>query len=112
MSRDMKPRHPLRIRRRFEVRYGEPGGERFTGFSGNISSNGIMIRTGRVFGEGVLLEMELKMPRGSIHLKGRVRWARQGSVQLLSSGRIGMGIVLVNPPADLLASLDAQTGQP
>jgi hypothetical protein len=106
------PRKPNRLRRRFEIRYGEPGGERFTGYSGNISGQGIMVRTARVFGEGVLLDLELKLPHGSIHLKGRVRWARQGNVQLLSSGRIGMGISLVNPPADLLASLDARIAKP
>jgi hypothetical protein len=98
----MRPRHPRRLRRRYEILYGEPGGPRFTGYSGNISTTGIMIRSVRVFGQGALLELEIKLPEGSLHLKGRVRWARQGSVQLLSSGRIGMGVVFEDPPADLL----------
>lgn len=105
----MKPRHPpRRLRRRFEIQYGEPGGPRFTGYSGNISASGIMIRSVRVFGEGVLLEMDLMLPDGPMRLQGRVRWARQGSVQLLSSGRIGMGVVFVDPPPELLARLDPE----
>jgi hypothetical protein len=101
----MRPRHPRRLRRRFEVIYGEPGGPRFTGYSGNVSTSGLMIRSVRVFGEGVVLDMELKLPDGPVQLKGRVRWARQGSVQMLSTGRIGMGVVFVNPSPELIARI-------
>jgi len=33
-------------------------------------------------------------------------WAREGPVQFLSTGRVGMGITFLQPPADLLSFLE------
>jgi hypothetical protein len=93
-----------RFRKRVEVRYGvkEPG---FTGYSGNISASGMMVRAVRVFGPGVTLNLELKFPDGTIKVRGQVLWAREGTVQLLPTGRVGMGIRFIDPPAELLRAI-------
>lgn len=95
-----------RYRRRVEVRYG-PATPHFKGYSGNISETGIMIRAVRVFGPGIILNMDLDFPGGTIRLRGRVLWAREGSVQLLTTGRIGMGVRLIDPPAEFMEALAA-----
>ena len=90
-----------RVRRRIEVRYG-PAGPRFIGYSGNLSRTGLMVRTTRVFRPGTVLSIELKPAGRSIPLRGRVMWARKGSVQWLGTGRIGMGVHLIDPPDGFL----------
>jgi hypothetical protein len=96
----------LRLRKRVEVRYGvtEPS---LTGYSGNISRTGIMIRATRVFGPGTILQLELKFPTGTILARGQVSWAREGSVQLLPTGRVGMGIKFLDPPPELLSLMES-----
>jgi len=89
-----------RYRRRVEVRYG-PAELQCAGYSGNISESGIMIRATRVFAPGTLLNLELKLPARTLRLRGKVLWAREGSVQLLPTGKVGMGIKFVDPPAEL-----------
>jgi len=91
-----------RIRRRVEVLYGleEPT---LRGYSGNISRTGIMIRCTRVFGPGLLLRMLIKFPDQEIQVRGRITWARKGSISLLSTGRVGMGVRFIDPPEELLA---------
>ena len=93
-----------RFRKRVEVRYGVKEPE-FTGYSGNISRSGIMVRAVRVFGPGVTLNLELKFPDKTIKTRGMVSWAREGNVQLLATGRVGMGIKFVDPPEELLRVL-------
>ena len=95
-----------RYRRRVQVRYG-PGTPHFTGFSGNISESGIMIRAVRVFGPGILLNMELDFPGKTVRVRGRVLWAREGGLQLLPTGRIGMGVRFIDPPDEFFEVLEA-----
>ena len=95
-----------RYRRRIEVRYG-PGTPHFRGYSGNISRSGIMIRAIRVFGAGLILNLELDFPGKTVTVRGKVLWAREGSVQLLPTGRVGMGIKLIDPPTEFFAALEA-----
>ncbi len=99
---DARKKAALRLRKRIEVRYGlkEPT---LAGYSGNISITGLMIRCTRVFGPGLVLKMVLKFPDQEIAARGRITWAREGSVSLLSTGRIGMGVKFIDPPAELLA---------
>ena len=94
-----------RLRKRVEVRYGleEPD---LTGFTGNLSASGLMIRTMRVFGRGTLLNVELVMPEGVIRARARVMWAREGSLTLISTGRIGMGLKFIETPAALQGLLE------
>ena len=103
------PRH----RRRVEVRYAPRGRPEQIGFSGNISVSGMMLRTPRVHPPGTLLTLEVRFPQGPITLTGRVMWAREGPMTWLPTGKIGMGIKFVDPPAnlaDLLKLAAAPTG--
>lgn len=103
----------LRYRRRIEVRYREEGGPERIGYSGNVSIAGMMLRTPRVVPPGTILTLEVRFPQGAITLMGRVVWAREGPLTFLSTGRIGMGIKFVDPPADLsalLKTVSAPTG--
>jgi len=94
-----------RYRRRVEVRYG-PAEPECAGYSGNISETGIMIRSTRVFAPGTLLNLELKLPDNTVKLRGKVTWAREGGVQLLPTGKVGMGVRFVDPlPPELAAIL-------
>jgi hypothetical protein len=103
------PRH----RRRVEVHYKEKGHPAQIGFSGNISASGMMLRTPRVVAPGTILTLEVRFPQKTIILTGRVMWAREGPLSWLSTGRIGMGIKFVDPPAGLatlVRSASAPTG--
>jgi len=94
-----------RARKRLEVRYGldEP---RYIGYSGNLSKTGIMVRAVHVFPPGSVLNLDLKLPGGSVRARGEVIWAREGPPQWVMTGRIGMGITFIEPPAELLAHVD------
>jgi hypothetical protein len=99
----------LRYRRRLEVHYVAQGHDPQMGYSGNISNTGMMIRTPNVLAPGTIVEMELRLPNGSIDVKGRVVWARTGPMTWLATGRIGMGIRFIDPPTDLVSRLRSQT---
>ena len=98
-----------RYRRRLEVRYAAQGRASQIGYSGNISNTGMMIRTPNVLPPGTILDLELKAPQETIMLSGRVVWARTGPMTWLATGRIGMGIRFIDPPADLVALLRSRT---
>ena len=94
-----------RARKRVEVRFG-PEQPQFIGYSGNVSRSGIMVRAIRVFAPGTVLNLELKFPDATFNVRGEVVWAREGPVQFLSTGRVGMGINFVQPTAEFLQYLD------
>lgn len=105
-----------RFRRRLEVRYGDGTTPPSMGYSGNLSAHGMMIRTPRIFPPGSVLDLELRFAAGTVTLRGKVVWAREGPMVWLSSGRIGMGIKFIAPPenlAELIASgpAAAETGR-
>lgn len=90
-----------RYRRRVEVRYVGAGRKERIGFSGNISLSGMMLRTPVVLPPGTILDLEIHFPTHILTLQGRVMWAREGPLSLLSTGRIGMGIRFIDPPPEL-----------
>lgn len=94
-----------RAHKRLEVRYGldEPT---HIGYSGNLSKTGIMLRAVKVFAPGSVLNLDLKLPGGSVRARGEVVWAREGPPQWIMTGRIGMGITFIDPPPELLAHVD------
>ena len=98
-----------RYRRRLEVHYTARGRVSQIGYSGNISNTGMMIRTPNVLEPGTVVDLELRLPHGSIAVTGRVVWARTGPMTWLATGRIGMGIRFIDPPADLVTQLRDQT---
>jgi len=71
------------------------------GFTGNLSGHGMMIRTPRVLAPGTLLKIELRFPQRSLTVTGRVVWAREGPVQWLATGKVGMGVKFIDPPPEL-----------
>lgn len=100
IKRDSAPR----IKKRIEVRFGKDK-PTYPGYSGNISRSGMMIRTTRVFGPGSRLKVEIKTPDGPFMVGARVEWARAGTIQLLQTGRVGMGVRFIDPPEDFIAWL-------
>jgi uncharacterized protein (TIGR02266 family) len=100
-----------RARRRVEVRYG-PDDPQFIGYSGNVSRTGIMIRAIRVFAPGTVLNLDLKFPDAAFRVRAVVVWAREGPVQFLSTGRVGMGVTFLDAPADFLSFLERVSGRP
>ena len=103
-----------RARKRVEVRFG-PDEPTFIGYSGNVSRTGVMVRPVRVFAPGTILQLELKFPAGSFRMRGFVVWAREGGVQWLSTGRVGMGITFIDPPEEFLRTVPesgARAGPP
>jgi hypothetical protein len=95
-----------------EVRYS-PDGIMLTGWSGNISATGVMVRAVRVFPPGTVLHLEIELgPSRFLKLRGVVRWACEGTVQLLPTGRIGMGIRFIDPPADLMKLVESAMSAP
>lgn len=104
----MRPRprqQEARLRRRLEVRYSDGTNPPGMGYSGNVSPHGMMIRTPRVYPPGTLLDLELRFAGGTVNLRGRVMWAREGPMVWISSGRIGMGIRFIDPPENLAAMI-------
>lgn len=101
-----KKQEARRSRRRVEVRYG-PEAPQFVGYSRNVSRTGMMVAAIRVFGPGTMLRIEVKLPAGTFLLKGTVIWAREGNVQWLTTGRVGMGIAFVDPPQEFLDTVGA-----
>jgi len=97
-----------RYRRRIEVHITAAGHAPQIGFSGNVSMAGVMVRTPRVHPPGTILAIELRFPTRSIQLSGKVVWAREGSIEWLASGRVGMGIKFINPPVELAELLRPQ----
>jgi len=95
------PRH----RRRVEVHYKAKGHTGQIGFSGNISASGMMLRTPGVHPPGTILSLEIRFSQRTIVLTGRVMWAREGPLSWLPTGKVGMGIKFVDPPADLVSLL-------
>ena len=95
-----------RARRRIEVRYG-PEETKYIGYSRNVSRTGMMVAAVRIFEPGTLLSLVIKLPAGTFQLKGTVIWAREGSFQWLTTGRIGMGISFVDPPQGFLDTIGA-----
>lgn len=104
----MSPRpkqQEARFRRRLEVRYTDGTNPTSIGYSGNLSPHGVMIRTPRVYPPGTTLDLELRFAAGSLKVRGRVMWAREGPMVWLQSGRVGMGIKFIDPPEDLAAMI-------
>ena len=95
-----------RLRKRIEIRYG-PEQPRYVGYSRNVSEAGMMVGSTRVFAPGTILMLEIKLPSGTYVMEGIVIWAREGPVQWLSTGRVGMGIALIKAPEDFLRTLNA-----
>lgn len=90
-----------RSRRRLAVRFG-PDQPNQIGYTGNISSSGMMIRTVRVFAPGTRLSLEVDLAPRAVRLRGLVVWARAGDPRWIATGRVGMGLKFIDPPNNLM----------
>jgi len=88
-----------RARRRLEVRFG-PEGPTYLGYSRNLSRTGMMIGSLKVFAPGTVLDLRLTLGDHTVALKALVVWAREGPVQWMNHGRVGMGIRFLGTPPD------------
>jgi hypothetical protein len=96
-QRDKRGRH--RTSRRALVRYGVERPEK-TAFTKNLSEGGLFLRTNQVFAPGTLLQVEIEFPDRTFRMWGRVAWAKQVPPQLAHVLDCGMGIALIEPPAE------------
>jgi hypothetical protein len=99
MEKGAKP--AKRSRKRLTVRFGLNQPEHI-GYSANISSSGMMIRTGRVFAPGTRLHLKVEVVPRALRLQGIVVWARAGDPRWIATGRVGMGLKFINPPDNLM----------
>jgi hypothetical protein len=102
-----------RKHRRIEVRFVPEGGGALNrhaqiGYTGNLSLTGMMIRTPRVLPPGTVLSIELRCPERTLTVTGRVIWARQGPMEWVSTGRVGMGVTFVDPPPELAEIIEGR----
>ena len=93
-----------RARRRVEVRFG-PEGPTYLGYSRNLSRTGMMIGSLKVFAPGTVLDLQLTLGDRTVTLRAQVIWAREGPVQWLNHGRVGMGIRFLGTPPDDMTRL-------
>nr|WP_320115565.1 PilZ domain-containing protein [uncultured Desulfuromonas sp.] len=86
-----------RIKKRLRILYGTEIPSK-VGFTSDISSSGLCIRSFIVYKPGTLVLMELELPNGEVaRLEGRVHWARKVPPDLLRKVKhAGMGIKIVN----------------
>ena len=93
-----------RVRRRIEVRYGQ-GEPKYIGYSRNLSRTGMMVGARRVFAPGTVLTLDIRVSQAIFRVRGEVIWAREGPVEWIHTGRVGMGITFIDPPAEFLTAL-------
>ncbi len=89
----MEKRNKGRIGKRLFVRFGTEKAER-VGFTDDISSDGLFIKSNGVFPPGTILRIELTLPdQRIIRLVGRVMWSKQVPPSLIRyTKKSGIGI--------------------
>jgi hypothetical protein len=80
-----------RKRLRLAVRYGARRAD-LRGYTADLSSQGIAIKTNQVFQPGAQLVVRLDTGNAILVARGRVRWARQVPALLMAHTHCGMGI--------------------
>ncbi len=81
------------------VRYGVDKTDR-TGFTKDLSSTGLFIKTNHVFKPGTTIQVELKFPDRTFSMWARVVWAKKVPPQLAHVLECGMGVCFVDPDPD------------
>ncbi|GAM09557.1 pilZ domain protein [Geobacter sp. OR-1] len=75
-------RYLMRHRRRFALRFGENEATRL-GFTEDISTEGMFIRTTNTYAPGTLLKVTITLPEDqSISFTGKVMWAKRVPPQM------------------------------
>ncbi len=97
----MEKRDRKRNDKRLYVKFGEASPEKI-GFTGDISLDGIFIKSNTVFNPGTTLKIELTLPdKKVLQIVGKVMWAKKVPPSLHRfTKKSGMGILLQEPPAE------------
>jgi Tfp pilus assembly protein PilZ len=82
--------------KRVTVRFG-PEKPMFTGFTKNLSSTGIFLKTPKVFKPGTVLHLELRLQERRWQMKAVVIWARTAPANLALVLESGMGLQFLDP---------------
>jgi hypothetical protein len=98
-----------RRRRRLTVRFRSLASEEAlrTGFTEDISAQGLFIQTVFVIPRGTAIEVEIDLEDKTVTRRGVVVWAKRAPAPLAKKKRCGMGIRLDAPCPDLAAIADA-----
>jgi hypothetical protein len=98
-----------RRRRRLTVRFRPTASDDplRTGFTEDISPQGLFVQTVFVIPRGTKVEMEIDLENGTITRRGLVVWAKRSPAPLAKKKRCGMGIRLDEPCPELTAISEA-----
>jgi Tfp pilus assembly protein PilZ len=90
-----------RVDKRIEVQYGTELEN--TAITQNLSTGGMFINTNRRFTSGSVMNLKLKLPGLKVFsMKGKVIRCSYSSPGLVSEATSGIGVQLIDPPADFL----------
>ena len=97
----MEKRKSLRLSKRLLVKFGQNRPDH-NGFTVDLSTQGIFIKSSKIFPPGTFLTMELTLPNlHKISLSGRVMWGKRVPMNLIRHiKKSGMGIKLDQVPED------------
>lgn len=91
----VKKRDTYRHLKRFRVKFGV-GAANVSGFTEDLSWNGLFIKTALVQGPGRELVVELNLPQDClVRMIAKVQWAKRLPPALLRSYKGGMGLTIV-----------------
>ncbi len=106
MQGRLKRRTKNRKRKRISVRFG-PKDLESTGFTMDISPEGLSIKTNRVLPIRTSLMLEITIDGKSMVAQGEVKWAKKAAPSLIQSVHSGMGIRLTKISEGLREYLQA-----
>lgn len=97
----MEKRDRSRQEKRLFVKFGKVSPEKI-GFTGDLSLQGIFIKTNSVFNPGTSLKIELTLPDSKIlQLQGKVMWAKKVPPNLHRfTKKSGMGVLVQQSPPE------------
>ncbi len=102
----MEKRESERPLKRLMVRYGNDS-KNYLAFTKEISRTGLRLRSNRVFKPGSHLRIEIEVDACKFVMRGRVVWAKKVPPQLAHVLDCGMGLLLIEPPADWIGKVES-----
>lgn len=109
----MEKQKQVRRTKRIEVRFGADRPSQL-GFTIDMSETGLFIKTTTIFPPYTTLLLELTLPdKRVVSLRGHVSWVKRVPAQLAPHvKKAGMGIELLQPPAEYLEFVKTLAGAP
>ena len=102
----MEKRESNRSPKRLMVRYGNDT-KSYCAFTKEISRTGLKLQANRVFKPGSQLQIEIDMDALKFVMWARVVWAKKVPQQLAHILDCGMGLLLIDPPADWIGKVES-----